>query len=130
VSFQEKIGRYERLDILGTALDLVYLAAFATLEVVMMSLHSRLIARPLTGQFHLDKPSFFNESFEGAIDRGYAETRHVSLRTLKDLLRTQRASNFFNNAPDNPTLTSITFHGKMVHRIRELLQYQYRVDRL
>jgi hypothetical protein len=72
VSFQEKIGRYERLDILGTALDLVHLAAFATLEMVMMGLHSSLIARRLTGQFHLHEPSFFNESFEGAIDRGNA----------------------------------------------------------
>lgn len=72
VSFQEKIGRYERLDILGTALDLVYLAAFATLEMVMMSLRGSLVPRRLTRQVHLDKPSFFNESFEGAIDRGNA----------------------------------------------------------
>jgi len=72
VSFQEKIGGYERLDILGTALDLVHLAAFATLEMVMMGLRSSLITRRLTGQFHLDEPPFFNESFEGAIDRGNA----------------------------------------------------------
>ena len=72
VSFQEKIGGYERLDILGTALDLVHLAAFATLEMVMMGLRGSLIARRLTGQFHLDEPPFFNESFEGTINRGNA----------------------------------------------------------
>ena len=72
VSFQEKIGGYEGLDILGTARDLVHLAAFATLEMVMMGLCGSLIAQRLTGRFHLDEPSFFNESFEGAIDRGNA----------------------------------------------------------
>jgi hypothetical protein len=72
VSLQEKIGGYERFDILRTALDLVHLAAFATLEMVMMGLRGSLIVRRLTGQFHLDKPPFFNESFEGALDRGNA----------------------------------------------------------
>jgi hypothetical protein len=72
VSFQEKIGGYEGLDILGTALDLVHLATFATLEMVMMGLRGSLIVRRLTGQFHLDEPPFFNESFEGALDRGNA----------------------------------------------------------
>ena len=72
VSFQEKIGGYEGLGILGTALDLVHLVAFATLEMMMMGLRGSLIARRLTRQFHLDEPPFFNESFEGAIDRSNA----------------------------------------------------------
>jgi hypothetical protein len=72
VSFQEKIGGCEGVDIPGTALDLVHLAAFATLEMVMMSLRGSLVARRLAGQFHLDEPSLFNESFEGAIDRSNA----------------------------------------------------------
>jgi len=72
VSFQEKIGGYEGFDILGTALDLVHLAACTTLEMVMMGLRGSLITRRLTGQLHLDEPPFFNKSFEGAIDRGNA----------------------------------------------------------
>jgi hypothetical protein len=72
VSFQETIGRYEGLDLLGTALDLVHLAAFATVEMVMMGLRGSLLARRLTREVHLVKPSFFNKSFEGAIDRGNA----------------------------------------------------------
>jgi len=72
VSFQEKIGGYEGFDILGTAIDLIHLAAFATLEMVMMGLCGSLIAWRFTGQLHLDEPPFFNESFEGTIDRGNA----------------------------------------------------------
>ena len=122
VPFQEKTGGYEGFDILGTALDLVHLTALATLEMVMVGLWSRLIARCLTGQLHLDEPAFFHESLEGAIDRGNAQTRHVRLRNLEYLVRTQRAPNFFENAPNSPTLASITFHGKMVHRIRDHVQ--------
>src|ERR671923_1826453 len=58
VSLQEKIGGDEGFDLLGTALDLVHLAAVATLEMVMMGLCGSLIARGLTGQLHLDEPPF------------------------------------------------------------------------
>jgi hypothetical protein len=69
VSLQEKTGGYERFDILRAALDFVHLTAFATLEMVMMGLRGSLIAGRLTGQLNLHEPPFFNESFEGTIDR-------------------------------------------------------------
>jgi hypothetical protein len=118
VSLQEKIRGYERFDILRTALDLVHLAAFATLEMVMMGLRSSLIAWRLTREINLDEPPFFNESFEGTINRGNPQTWSVRLRDLEHLLRTQRATSFFDNLSDGPALASITFHGKMVHRVQ------------
>ena len=69
MSLQKKTRGYERFDILGAALDFVYLAAFATLKMMMMGLRGSLIAGRLTGQLHLHEPSFFNESFESTINR-------------------------------------------------------------
>ena len=129
MALKKKTGRRQRLHVLGTALDFIDLPTRAALEMVMMGLRSRLITWRLTGQLNLDEPAFCDESFEGAIDRCNAQTRRVSLRHLEHLLRTQRAASFFDNAPDGPALASITFHGEMVHGIREQLQYQCRVDK-
>ena len=128
MALKKKTGRRQRLHVLGTALDFIDLPTRAALEMVMMGLRSRLITWRLTGQLNLDEPAFCDESFEGAIDRCNAQTRRVRLRHLEHLLRTQRATSFFDNVPDGPALASITFHGEMVHRIREQLQYQCRVD--
>jgi hypothetical protein len=129
MALKKKAGRRQRLHVLGTALDFIDLPTCTALEMVMMGLRSSLITWRLTGQLNLDEPAFCDESFEGAIDRCNAQTRRVSLRHLEHLLRTQRAASFFDNAPDGPALASITFHGEMVHGIREQLQYQCRVDK-
>jgi len=129
MALKKKTGRRQRLHVLGTALNFIDLPTRAALEMVMMGLRSRLITWRLTGQLNLDEPAFFDESFEGAIDRRNAQTRRVSLRNLEHLLRTQRATSFFDNAPDGPALAGITFHSEMVHRIRDQLQYQCRVDK-
>jgi len=126
MALKKKTGRRQRLHVLGTALDFIDLPTCAALEMVMMGLRSRLITWRLTGQLNLDEPAFCDESFEGAIDRRNAQARSVSLRDLEHLLRTQRATSFFDNAPDGPALASITFHNEMVHGIREQLQDQCR----
>jgi hypothetical protein len=129
MALKKKTGRRQRLHVLGTAVDFVDLPTHTALEVVMMGLRSRLIAWRLTGQLNLDEPAFCDESFEGAIDRRNAQTRGVHLCDLEHLLRTQRTTSFFDNAPDSPALASITFHSEMVHGIGEQLQYQCRVDK-
>src|SRR5206468_11225488 len=100
MALKKKTGRRQRLHVLGTALDFVDLPTHTALEVVMMGLRSRLITWRLTGQLNLDERAFFDESFEGAIDRRNAQTRRVCLRDLEHLLRTQMASSFSDHVPD------------------------------
>ena len=118
MAFKQKTRGRQGLHVLGTAFDFVHLPTCTALEMVMVGLPGRLIARWLTGQFNLGKPLFFDESFEGAIDCRNSQTRSVRLGDLEHLLGTQRAISFFNNAPNGPALASITFHIKMVYGIR------------
>jgi hypothetical protein len=96
--------------------------------MMMMGLRGSLIVRRLPGQLHLHEPSFFYESFNGTIDGRNPQTWRIYLRDLEHLLRTQRTTGFFDDAPDSPALACITFHGKIVHRVGNPLQYQCRVD--
>ena len=130
MALKKKARWRQRLHLLGTAFNFVHLPTGKTLKVVMVGLRGSLIARRLTGKLNLDEPAFFDESFEGAIDRRNPQTRGVHLRDLEHLLGTQRAISFFNNAPNGPALASITFHVNMVYGIRQGLQCQCRVDKV
>ena len=130
MALEQETGGCQRLYVLGTALDFIDLLTGTALEMMMMGLRGCLIARRLPGQLHLDEPSFFHESFEGAIDCRDPQSWGIYLRDLEHLLWTQRTTGFFNHAPDSPALTCIAFHHKIVPRIRESLQYQCGVDKL
>ncbi len=85
VILKKKAGGRQRLHVLRTALDCVDLPACTALEMMIMGLRGSLIAGRLTGELNLDKPPFFNESFEGALDYRNPQTRSVSLRDLEHL---------------------------------------------
>jgi len=118
VALKQKARGRQGLHILGTAFNFVHLPTGKALKVVMVGLRGSLIARWLTGKLNLGEPSFFDESFEGTIDRRNPQTWSVHLRDLEHLLGTQRAISFFDNAPNGPALASITFHVNMVYGIR------------
>jgi hypothetical protein len=85
VALQQKARGGQGLHILGTAFNFIYLPTGTALEMMMMGLRGRLIARWLTGKLNLDEPTFCNESFEGAIHCCNPQTWSVSLRDLEHL---------------------------------------------
>ena len=66
----EAAGRHVP-DVLGAALDLEDLVAGAAMEVVVVMLAGRLVARRLAGQLDGLERAFLDKPFERAIDGGY-----------------------------------------------------------
>ena len=80
MALKQKAGGDERLHILGTALDFIDLPTGPALEMMMMGLRGRLIARRLTGELHLHEPAFCHKAFEGAIDGRNPQARGTPVR--------------------------------------------------
>ena len=89
------------------AVDLVELAAFLAVEMVMVMLAGQLVAGSLAGEIDGLKYAFFGEIFDASVNGGDAQGRQKDLGFFSYFLRGQRTSGFFNHLADVFALLSV-----------------------
>src|SRR6185295_7806718 len=90
--------------------ELVNPVAGPAVEVVVVLLARRLVARRLAGQVDLRQRALFGERLDRPIDGGDAETGTVAAGRVQHLFRAQRPAIVLDGAPDGATLLRVSFH--------------------
>jgi len=134
MAVEQKAAGHKAPQIGHTTVRFEHAITYAAAEVVMVAFAGKFIALWLARQLDRYQPALFGQSFEGAVDRGDAQARHVALSGFKDFLRPQRTVRFLKSLPDRFTLSRISFHiapgGQINRRQRSLTTRQPDSSRL